>query len=80
MQQPDEPVIYNRIATIRTERGLARQELAQSLNMNYQDLGYLEQGKYNASLDLALRIGEFFGLPIEDIFSLTPFEAQERVL
>jgi putative transcriptional regulator len=80
MRQPDEPIIYNHIAVLRTERGLSRQELAQALDMNYQDLGYLEQEKYNPSLDLALRIGEFFGVPIEEIFSRIPFEPQERIL
>lgn len=80
MRQADEAIIYNRIAAIRAERGLTRQELAQALDMNYQSLGYLEQGKDNPGLDLALRIGEFFSVHIEDIFSRTPFEAQERIL
>ena len=41
--------------------------------VNYQTIGYLERGEYNPSLDLALRAAEFFGLPVEAVFSRTPF-------
>ncbi len=41
--------------------------------MNYQTIGYLERGEYNPSLDLALRAGEHFDLPVEAIFSRRPF-------
>ena len=41
--------------------------------MNYQTIGYLERGEYNPSLDLALRAAEYFGLPVEAIFSRRPF-------
>ena len=37
------------------------------------DRGYLERGEYNPSLELALRIAEHFGLPVEAIFSRRPF-------
>jgi putative transcriptional regulator len=65
--------LYNRIAVLRTERGLSRQELAEKLGINYQTIGYLERGDYNPSLELAFRISEFFQLPIEAIFSRGPF-------
>jgi DNA-binding XRE family transcriptional regulator len=41
--------------------------------VNDQTIGYLERGEYNPSLDLALRSAEFFGLPVEAIFSRRPF-------
>lgn len=65
--------IFNRLAVLRAERGLTRQNLAEALGVNYQTVGYLERGDYNPSLDLALRIGEFFQLPVEMIFSRKPF-------
>lgn len=68
-----EPVIHNRLAVLRAERGLSRQVLAEALDVNYQTIGYLERGEYNPSLGLAFRIGEFFDLPIEAIFSRRPF-------
>ncbi len=65
--------LYNRIAVLRAERGLSRQELADKLGINYQTIGYLERGDYNPSLELAFRISEFFQLPVEAIFSREPF-------
>jgi len=61
--------LTNRLPVLRAERRLSRQDLATALGINYQTVGYLERGEYNPSLDLAFRISEFFGLPIEQIFS-----------
>lgn len=36
-------------------------------------MGSLERGDYFPSLDLAMRLSEVFGLPIEVLFSRTPF-------
>ena len=66
--------LHNRIAVLRAERGLSRQALADALEINYQTIGYLERGNYNPSLELAFRISEFFRLPVEAIFSRTPFK------
>jgi DNA-binding XRE family transcriptional regulator len=68
-----EPVLHNRLAVLRAERGMSRQELADALAVNYQTIGYLERGEYNPSLDLALRAAEYFGLPVEAVFSRKPF-------
>ncbi len=65
--------LYNRLAVLRAERGLSRQQLADAVDVNYQTIGYIERGEYNPSLDLALRMAEFFALPVEAIFSRTPF-------
>jgi DNA-binding XRE family transcriptional regulator len=65
--------LYNRISVLRAERQLSRQELADALGVNYQTIGYMERGDYNPSLELAFRASEFFGLPIEAIFSRQPF-------
>ena len=57
----------------RAEQGITRRELADALGVHYQTVGYLERGEYNPSLHLALRIAEFFGLPVEMVFSTRPF-------
>jgi putative transcriptional regulator len=67
------PLIQNRIAVLRAERGLSRQQLADGLGINYQTVGYLERGAYNPSLELAFRIAEYFALPLEAVFSRQPF-------
>ncbi len=66
-------IVHNRIAMLRAERGIARRELAEALGVHYQTVGYLERGEYNPSLHLALRIAEYFEVPVGVIFSATPF-------
>jgi putative transcriptional regulator len=58
---------------LRAERNLSRQDLAAAVGVNYQTIGYLERGEFNPSLELALRTAEFFGLPVEAVFSRRPF-------
>ena len=65
--------LHNRIAVLRAERGLSRAQLADALGINYQTVGYIERGDFKPSLELAFRISEYFGLPIEAIFSRRPF-------
>lgn len=80
MPRREEPRLYNRIAVLRAERNVSRQELADALNVNYQTIGYLERGEYNPSLNLALQIADYFGLPVEAIFARQPFEPMSTQL
>ncbi|WP_067830790.1 helix-turn-helix transcriptional regulator [Nocardia inohanensis] len=66
-------VLYNRIAMLRAERGISRRELAAALGVHYQTVGYLERGEYSPSLHLALRLAQYFEVPVEIIFSTAPF-------
>jgi putative transcriptional regulator len=65
--------IHNRIAMLRAERSISRRDLAEALGVHYQTVGYLERGEYSPSLHLALRIAEYFEVPVEVIFSTRPF-------
>ncbi len=58
---------------LRAERGISRRELADALGVHYQTVGYLERGEFSPSLHLALRIAEYFELPVEVVFSTRPF-------
>jgi DNA-binding XRE family transcriptional regulator len=79
--KPAEPErFYNRIAVLRAERGLSRQGLADAVAVNYQTVGYLERGDYNPSLELAFRLSELFGVPIEAIFSRQPMRPMSEEL
>ncbi|MBB4986508.1 DNA-binding XRE family transcriptional regulator [Streptomyces sp. SFB5A] len=53
---------------------MSRQALAEAVGVHYQTIGYIERGQYNPSLDLALKVARFFGLPVEALFSLEPFQ------
>jgi DNA-binding XRE family transcriptional regulator len=70
----DRELVFNRLPLLRADRGISRAGLADALGIHYQTVGYLERGEYAPSLHLALRIADFFGLPIEAVFSLEPFE------
>ena len=72
--------LYNRIAALRLERGISRKELAEQIGVNSQTVGYLERQEYNPSLDLAFRISEYFGFPIEFIFSITVMKPMSEEL
>ncbi|MEI5008389.1 helix-turn-helix transcriptional regulator [Streptomyces sp. NPDC087659] len=65
--------VYNRIAMLRAERGISRRQLSEALGIHYQTVGYLERGEYSPSLYLALRIAEYFEVPVEVVFSTSPF-------
>jgi DNA-binding XRE family transcriptional regulator len=65
--------IYNQLPVLRAERGLSRAQLAVLVRVNPQTIGALERGQYFPSLDLAMRLSEVFGVPIEAVFSRKPF-------
>lgn len=65
--------VYNRINVLRAERKITRKELADALGIHYQTVGYLERGEFNPSLQLALRIAEYFDMPVERVFSNNPY-------
>lgn len=67
-------MIYSRISVLRADRGLSRKDLAAALDINYQTVGYLERGEYSPSLELALKMAEYFGVPVEFLFSLRPMD------
>lgn len=72
--------IYNRVAVLRAERHLTRAQLAELVAINVQSVGALERGDNYPSLDLAMRLSEVFEVPIEAVFSRTPFTAMSAEL
>ena len=67
-------MIYNRIALLRTEQNLSRQELADKVGVNYQTIGFIERGDYSPSLELAFKIAAVFGVEVTTVFSDQPFK------
>ncbi|WP_426716947.1 helix-turn-helix transcriptional regulator [Corynebacterium auriscanis] len=66
--------IHNRVKVLRIERDMSRAQLAELIEVNPQTVGALERGDHSPSLDLAFRICEVFGLPVEMVFSRTEFQ------
>lgn len=60
--------MQSKIQELRKERKITQQELADVLGVTRQTIISLENGKYKASLILAHKIAQFFGMTIEDVF------------
>ena len=58
----------NRIRDLRKDRKVTQDDLASAVGVTRQTIISLENGKYNASLQLAYKIARYFGMSIEDIF------------
>ncbi len=52
---------------------MSRAALAEAVDVNVQTIGALERGDHYPSLDLAMRICDVFGVPVEAVFSRTEF-------
>ena len=58
----------NRVKVLRTERGWSQVQLAEKIGISRQSVYAIESGKFDPSLPVAFRIGELFGMQIEEIF------------
>ena len=62
------------IPELRKQRKLSQQELADAVGVTRQTITSLEVGKYTASLVLAHKIAQYFGLAIEEVFDFDSLE------
>ena len=60
----------NEVAALRRGRGLSQAALAEALDVSRQTINSIENGRYDPSLPLAIRIGRLFERPVEEIFIL----------
>lgn len=66
------PELHNNLAETRKAFGLTQDELARAVKVSRQTVSSIEQGDYNPSASLAMRLAELFDLTVEDLFSLPP--------
>ena len=64
----------SRIAELRKQGKLSQEELALAVGVTRQTITSLECEKYTASLVLAHKIAQYFGMTIEDIFDFSGTE------
>lgn len=60
----------NSIKVERAKRNITQAELAELVNVSRQTINAIEQGKYNLSTVLALKIAQIFNQSIHNIFEL----------
>ena len=58
----------NKIKEMRKGNNVTQEELALAVGVTRQTVISLENGKYNASIQLAYKIAKFFGVTIEELF------------
>lgn len=57
-----------RVKEFRHGYKVTQDDLAKAVGVTRQTIISLENGKYNASLQLAHRLAKYFGVPIEELF------------
>lgn len=60
--------MQTRIAEYRKKRKVTQEELADAVDVTRQTIISLENGRYKASLVLAHKLAQFFGVTIEEMF------------
>ena len=58
----------NRLEELRKQRGIKQEELAEYLDVSRQTVSSLENGRYNPSIILAIKIARFFRMSVEEVF------------
>lgn len=61
-------MICNRIKILRAERNWTQADLAEKVGISRQAVISIEKYKYTPSLELAFKIAEAFGVPLDQVF------------
>lgn len=61
-------MICNRIKVLRAERDWTQADLAEKVGISRQAVISIEKYKYTPSLELAFKIAEAFGVPLDQVF------------
>ena len=62
--------VRNRVRELRLERGWTQQDLAAAVGVSRQSINSIECGRYEPSLELALRFARVFARATDSIFEL----------
>lgn len=60
----------NHLRAFRERLGLTQEKLAEMARVSRQTILSIERGKYIPSLELALKFGQIFNCPVEDLFGI----------
>jgi len=63
-------VLKNRIKVFRAEKGISQTELAQAIGVSRKTISTIEVCRFTPSTVVALKIAQYFEVPVEEIFSL----------
>lgn len=60
----------NNLKKLRESKGLSQEKLGDNLGVSRQTINSIENGKFDPSLTLAIKLTKFFDKPIDSIFEL----------
>jgi putative transcriptional regulator len=63
-------LINNGLSELREERGWTQGRLAVEAGVSRQSINSIERGRYTPGLELALKLGQIFECPVDEIFWL----------
>ena len=69
--------LITKIHELRRANKVSQAELATAVGIRRETLSLLENGKYNPSLLLAMRVAKYFDKPIEEVFEFAKDEDEE---
>ncbi len=69
--------LITKIHELRRANKVSQAELAAAVGIRRETLSLLENGKYNPSLLLAMRIAQYFHKPVEEVFEFEEDEYDE---
>jgi putative transcriptional regulator len=58
----------NNLKELRESKGLSQEKLGDNLGVSRQTINSIENGKFDPSLTLAIKLTKFFDEPIDSIF------------
>jgi putative transcriptional regulator len=63
--------LKNRIHVFRAEHRMSQSDLANEIGVSRKTISTIEVGRFIPSTVIALKIAQYFNVPVEEIFSLT---------
>ncbi|WP_414052961.1 helix-turn-helix transcriptional regulator [Macrococcus animalis] len=63
-------IVKNYIKEHRTALNISQVQMSKDLDITRQTINAIESHKYNPSLELALKLMQYFDVPIEELFIL----------
>ncbi|OGI89148.1 transcriptional regulator [Candidatus Nomurabacteria bacterium RIFCSPLOWO2_01_FULL_40_15] len=62
--------IINKVYEFRVEKGVTQEGLAEKVGVSRQTIIAIERGNYTPSVNLALKLADFFKVPVEKLFTI----------
>ena len=62
--------VENKVSTLRKEKDVTQEEFADKIGVSRQTVVAIEKGNYTPSLLLGLKIANYFGKKVDEVFKL----------